>query len=160
MNKAFGVIGGYIAADRSLVDFVRSFGHGFIFTTALPPPVAAGALASVRHVRSSNAEREKLHANVSKLKAMLADAGIPVMASSVSHIVPVLVGDPVRARRVSDTLAERYSIFVQHINHPTVPRGTERLRITPTPMHTDAMMNELVAALVEVFDELELRRVA
>lgn len=157
LAKAFGVIGGYIAASASLVDFVRSFGNGFIFTTAMSPPMANGALASVRHLRHSNAEREQLHDNVARLCASLGGNGIPVMPTQ-SHIIPVLIGDPNRCRGVSDMLRDEYGIFVQHINHPTVPKGTERLRITPTPLHTQEMLDALVDALVNTFDKLGLPR--
>jgi len=157
LGKAFGVIGGYIAADAKLVDFVRSFAPGFIFTTAMAPPIAAGALASVRHVKNSNVERDKLHENVAKVKAKCAEAGIPVMESTKTHIVPIFVGDPDRCREASKMLLDNHGIFVQHINYPTVPKGTERLRITPTPLHTDEMIDKLVSAIKSVFEELDIR---
>tara|TARA_Y100000588_G_scaffold327301_1_gene362204 strand:- start:1620 stop:2840 length:1221 start_codon:yes stop_codon:yes gene_type:complete len=155
LAKGFGVVGGYIAATRQLIDFVRSFGNGFIFTTSMPPAVAAGALASVKYVRGAQHLRKKHHERATTLKAKLTQAGIPVMPS-VSHIVPVLVGDPRLCKQASDALLDRFNIYVQPINYPTVARGTERLRITPTPLHTDAMMDDLVAALVKIWCDLNL----
>ena len=156
LAKAFGVVGGYIAASRDLVDFVRSFGAGFIFSTTMPPPVAAACLASVQQVRKADDKRALLHQQVAQTKASLIKAGIPVMENSVSHIVPVLVGDAERCRKASDMLLQQHNIFVQHINYPTVPWGTERLRITPTPLHSEAMIIQLTAALVDVFGQLNL----
>lgn len=155
MGKAFGGIGGYIAADTNLVDFIRSYGPGFIFTTAMTPPTAAGLVASIRHVKDSPAERNKMHERVNKLRNMLKRAGIPIL-DTPSHIIPIIIGDPLRCRQASEMLLEKYNIFVQHINYPTVPWGTERLRITPNPSHTDAMMDKLVGALKEIFAELDL----
>ncbi len=155
LAKAFGTLGGYIASTREIIDTVRSFASGFIFTTALPPAVAAGALASVRHLKSSTAERERHQERAATLKRRLRVAGLPVMPSE-SHIVPVLVGDPVRCKQVTDTLMADYGIYIQPINYPTVARGTERLRITPSPCHSDAMIDELVSALVEIWRELEI----
>src|SRR5512139_2581131 len=159
LGKAFGVMGGYIAADRNIVDVVRSYAPGFIFTTSLSPVLVAGALASVRHLKASSAEREAQQASAARLKALLGEAGLPVMPST-THIVPLLVGDPVKAKKVSDILLAEYGIYVQPINYPTVPRGTERLRFTPGPSHSEAMMRELVGALTEIWDRMELRMAA
>ncbi len=157
LGKAFGVVGGYIAANAKLIDFIRCYGSGFIFTTAMPPATAAGAIASVRHVRKDVQARIQLHRNVNVVKSRLADAGLPVLPNP-SHIVPVMVGDANRCREASHLLLDKYDIFVQHINHPTVPVGTERLRITPTPLHTDEMIDHLIDSLIRVFDELDLDR--
>ena len=159
LGKAFGVMGGYIAADRTIVDVIRSYAPGFIFTTSLSPVLVAGALASVRHLKASAIEREAQQAAAARLKAMFATAGLPVMAGD-THIVPLMVGDPVKAKRISDVLLAEYGIYVQPINYPTVPRGTERLRFTPGPAHDEAMMRDLTQALLEIWSRLELKRAA
>ncbi len=156
LAKAFGVVGGYIAGSAALVDFIRSYASGFIFTSALPPAVAAGALASVRHLKRSDVERSRHRALAERLKRMLGEAGLPVMASG-SHIVPLLIGDPVLCKQVTDELVERHRIYVQPINYPTVPRGTERLRLTPTPLHGDEDVEQLVAALRDVWSRFSIR---
>src|SRR3546814_12113 len=132
LGKAFGVMGGYIAADRNIVDVIRSYAPGFIFTTSLSPVLVAGALASVRHLKQSDVEREAQQVSAAKLKALFADVGLPVMPST-THIVPLRVGDPVKAKKISDILLIEYDVYVQQVNYPTVPRGTERLRLTPGP---------------------------
>ena len=159
LGKAFGVMGGYIAADRNIVDVVRSYAPGFIFTTSLSPVLVAGVLASVRHLKSSSVEREAQQASAAKLKQIFADSGLPVMPST-THIVPLMVGDPVKAKKISDILLAEYGVYVQPINYPTVPRGTERLRFTPGPSHSEEMMHELAGALVEIWDRLEMRAAA
>jgi 5-aminolevulinate synthase len=156
LGKAFGVMGGYIAADQVIVDVIRSYAPGFIFTTSLSPVLVAGVLASVRHLKASSVEREGQQAAAATLKQLFADAGLPVMPST-THIVPLMVGDPVKAKRISDILLAEYGVYVQPINYPTVPRGTERLRFTPGPSHTAQMMRELAHALVEIWDRLELQ---
>ncbi|WP_028794609.1 5-aminolevulinate synthase [Thalassobaculum salexigens] len=159
LGKAFGVMGGYIAASEALCDFVRSFASGFIFTTALPPAVAAGARASIRHLKTSSVEREIQRDRVAKVRAGLDAAGIPHLANP-SHIVPVMVGDPVHAKRISDELLDEFGVYVQPINYPTVPRGTERLRVTPSPTHSDADIAHLVASLETIWKRSGLKRAA
>ncbi|WP_420416118.1 5-aminolevulinate synthase [Pacificispira sp.] len=159
LAKAFGVIGGYIAASANLVDFIRSFGNGFIFTTALPPGIAAAARKSISIVRQSPDMRVRHQERAAAVKASLRAAGLPVMPSE-THIVPVLVGNPVACRRASDLLMERHRIYVQPINYPTVDRGTERLRITPTPFHDDAAIKRLTEALLDIWGVLDLKRAA
>jgi 5-aminolevulinate synthase len=159
LGKAFGIMGGYIAADRNIVDVVRSYAPGFIFTTSLSPVLVAGALASVRHLKASSAEREAQQAHAALLKSIFAEARLPVMPST-THIVPLMVGCPVTAKKISDILLAEYGMYVQPINYPTVPRGTERLRFTPGPAHDEAMMRDLAAALVEIWSRLEMRLAA
>jgi 5-aminolevulinate synthase len=150
LAKGYGVMGGYIAASRDICDAIRSFASGFIFTTSVAPAIAAGALASIRYLKTSQIERARHQERARTLKAMLKAARIPVM-DNPSHIVPILVGDPVHCKAVTDTLLDRYGIYAQPINYPTVPRGTERIRLTPSPQHTDAQMRALVAALSELW---------
>ncbi|MFM8746113.1 MAG: 5-aminolevulinate synthase [Aestuariivirga sp.] len=157
LGKAFGVVGGYITGSAALCDFVRSFASGFIFTTALPPAVAAGAAASIRHLKASEMERMRHKERVAKLRRKLDQAGVPYKANA-SHIVPVMVGDAKKCKWISDILLERYAIYIQPINYPTVPRGTERLRITPTPLHSEADMDHLVSALSELWSQCALAR--
>jgi 5-aminolevulinate synthase len=159
LGKAFGVMGGYIAADQTIIDVIRSYAPGFIFTTSLSPVLVAGVLASVRHLKASGEERDAQQASAAFLKTSFAEAGLPVMETT-THIVPLMIGDPIRAKKISDILLAEYGVYVQPINYPTVPRGTERLRFTPGPAHTEAMMTELTQALVEIWSRLELRKAA
>jgi 5-aminolevulinate synthase len=159
LGKAFGVMGGYIAAEKNIVDVVRSYAPGFIFTTSLSPVLVAGALASVRHLKRSSAEREAQQRSAAMLKKIFVEAQLPVMPST-THIVPLLVGDPVKTKRISDILLAEYGMYVQPINYPTVPRGTERLRFTPGPAHDEAMMRDLATALTEIWDRLEMQLAA
>jgi 5-aminolevulinate synthase len=159
LGKAYGVMGGYIAASQTIVDCIRSYAPGFIFTTSLSPVLVAGALASVRHLKASNEERIAQQEAAAMLKAKFAAADLPAMPSA-THIVPLLVGCPVKAKQISDILLAEYGLYVQPINYPTVPRGTERLRFTPGPHHSAEMMDELVEALVEIWGRLELRKAA
>ena len=157
LGKAFGVMGGYIAADAVICDAIRSWADGFIFTTSLPPALAAGAVASIRYLKDHNEVRQAHQARAAALKAKMLQAGLPVMPS-VSHIVPLLVGDPVHCKMISDMLLEDHGIYVQPINYPTVPRGTERLRFTPSPAHDDRMMDELVEVLEKLWTMCQLER--
>ncbi len=157
LGKAFGVVGGYIAASVELCDFVRSFASGFIFTTALPPAVAAGAAASIRHLKASAAERDLQKARVAEVRARLDAIGIPHVPNP-SHIIPVMVGDPVKCKYISDILMKDYGIYIQPINYPTVPKGTERLRITPSPVHSAADIDRLVSALGDLWTQCQLAR--
>ena len=157
LGKAFGVMGGYVTGSGALCDFLRSFASGFIFTTALPPAVAAGALAAVSHLKTSEFERARQRERVAKLRRKFDATRIPYIKNS-SHIVPVMVGDPVKCKWISDYLVEHFAIYVQPINYPTVPRGTERLRFTPTPLHSDADIDNLVNALSELWSRCALNR--
>jgi 5-aminolevulinate synthase len=159
LAKAFGVVGGYIAGTAAMCDFVRSFASGFIFSTALPPAIAAGAIASIRHLKSSGSERERHRARVARVRRRLDEVGVPHIDNN-SHIVPVMVGDPVLCKQISDRLLNEYNVYVQPINYPTVPRGTERLRFTPSPLHSDVDIEHLVSALASIWAELSLRRAA
>jgi 5-aminolevulinate synthase len=157
LGKAFGSLGGYIAGSAALIDAVRSYAPGFIFTTALPPPVCAAAVAAIRHLKSSSWERERQQERVARTKAVLSAAGLPLLPTP-THIVPLMVGEPERCKAASDLLLSEHGIYIQPINYPTVPKGTERLRITPTPYHDDALIDALAEALIEVWDRLGLPR--
>ena len=154
-SKAFGSLGGYIAASAALIDAVRSYAPGFIFTTALPPPVCAAAAAAIRHLKTSHWERERQQDRAARTKAVLTAAGLPVLATP-THIVPVMVGEPERCKAASDLLLSEHGIYIQPINYPTVPMGTERLRITPTPYHDDALIDALAESLLDVWNRLGL----
>jgi 5-aminolevulinate synthase len=159
LGKAFGVAGGYIAGTAAMCDFVRSFASGFIFTTSVPPAVAAGAIASIRHLKTSQTEREMQRDRVATVRRRLTEVGVTHMANP-SHIVPVMVGDAVVCKQISDLLLDHYAIYVQPINYPTVPRGTERLRFTPSPLHTDADIEHLVSSLSAIWSQFSLKRAA
>ena len=155
LAKAFGIMGGYVTASSTIIDTIRSYAPGFIFTTSLPPAIAAGATASIRHLKTANDLREKHQEQVAKLKAKLTEAKLPILPTE-THIVPLMVCDPVLCKAASDRLMEKHGIYIQPINYPTVIRGTERLRITPSPLHDDAMINELVNAVTEVWEALDI----
>jgi len=159
LGKAFGVMGGYIAADRTIIDCIRSYAPGFIFTTSLSPVLVAGALASVRHLKVSAEERRQPQEAAATLKAKFTAAGLPLMPS-VTHIVPLIVGCPIKTKRISDILLAEYGLYVQPINFPTVPRGTERLRFTPGPQHSVEMMDALTEALIEIWSREDIRKAA
>ena len=158
LGKAYGVMGGYITGSEVLCDFIRSFASGFIFTTALPPAIAAGARASIAHLKSSELERKRQQRQVRKLRSDLDRAGIPHM-NNPSHIIPVMIKDPVKCKMLSDILMQDYGIYVQPINYPTVPKGTERLRFTPSPLHSDADIDHLVSALDVLWKQCAIARV-
>ncbi|CAN5457322.1 5-aminolevulinate synthase [soil metagenome] len=155
LAKAFGCLGGYIAGSAKMVDAVRSYAPGFIFTTALPPAICSAATAAIKHLKSSSWERERHQDRAARLKAILTAAGLPVMSSD-THIVPLFVGDPERCKKACDLLLEQHGIYIQPINYPTVPKGSERLRITPSPYHDDALIDNLAEALVHVWEQLDL----
>ena len=157
LGKAFGVLGGYITGSNHLCDFIRSFASGFIFTTALPPAIAAGARASVAHLKVSEMERLRQREQVAKLRAGLDKAGIPHLENS-SHIIPVMIKDPIKCRQISDILMHEYGIYVQPINYPTVPKGTERLRFTPSPLHSDIDIENLIFALSTLWKQCAVSR--
>jgi 5-aminolevulinate synthase len=155
LAKAFGCLGGYIAGTPNLIDAVRSYAHGFIFTTALPPAICAAATAAIRHLKVSQRERDRHQERAARVKAVLRAARLPILPND-SHIVPVVVGDPQKCKAASDLLLAGYGIYIQPINYPTVPKGTERLRITPTPLHDDALIDHLAEALIDVWRQLDL----
>jgi 5-aminolevulinate synthase len=157
LAKGFGVMGGYIAASRDCCDAIRSYAAGFIFTTSLAPALAAGAVASIRHLKSSTIERAQIQERADLVRSRLVEAGLPVVMSP-SHIVPVTIGDPVHCKAVTDALLEHYAIYVQPINYPTVPRGTERIRLTPSPVHTPAQVDHLISALTELWEACPLSK--
>jgi 5-aminolevulinate synthase len=155
LAKAFGCLGGYIAGSRPLIDALRSYAPGFIFTTALPPPICAAAAAAIRHLKASSFERERHQERAARVKAVLIAAGLPVIVTE-THIVPVLIGDPEKCKQATDLLLTEHGIYIQPINYPTVPKGSERLRITPSPCHDDALIDALAEALIDVWERLDL----
>jgi 5-aminolevulinate synthase len=155
LAKAFGCLGGYIAGTSEMVDAVRSYAPGFIFTTALPPAICSAATAAIRHLKSSNWERERHQERAARTKAILTAAGLPVMSSD-THIVPLFVGDPENCKQASDLLLEEHGIYIQPINYPTVAKGSERLRITPSPYHEDGLIDQLAESLLQVWEQLGL----
>jgi 5-aminolevulinate synthase len=159
LGKGYGVVGGFITGRAKLIDVVRSYGAGFIFTTSIPPVIASGALASVRYLKESASERRLMMQQVQRTRAVFKRIGIETMCEE-SHIIPVLVGDSAQCKAVSDRLMDEFNIYIQPINYPTVPRGTERLRITPTPLHSDEMIEELGYALGKIFSELQVLKAA
>ena len=159
LAKAFGLIGGYITASKILIDFIRSFSPGFIFTTSLPPAIAAGAIASIRYVRNNSELRKKLNEKCLLIKEKLLQSNIPFIKTK-SHIIPIIIGDSVLCKKASDELFDKHKVYLQPINFPTVPRGEERLRITPTPLHTDKMIDELIYALKQTWKKLKLQQAA
>ena len=156
LAKAFGCLGGFITGSKEVIDAVRSYAPGFIFTTALPPPVCSAATAAIRHLKGSSWERERHQDRAARTKAILSAAGLPVMSSD-THIVPLFVGDPELCKQASDMLLEEHGIYIQPINYPTVARGTERLRITPSPYHDDGLIDRLAEALLQVWERLGLK---
>ena len=159
LAKGFGIMGGYIASSKNIADVIRSFAPGFIFTTSMPPSIAAAAIASIRVVKNNHSLRLELHERAAKLKKLMLDKNLPIIQND-SHIVPVLVKDSARCKEISDILLNDFSIYVQPINYPTVPKGTERLRFTPTPYHDDEKMKYLVDSLDQIWRELKLSRAA
>jgi 5-aminolevulinate synthase len=155
LAKAFGCLGGYIAGKANIIDAVRSHAPGFIFTTALPPAICSAATAAIRHLKSSGWERERHQDRAARVKAILTAAGLPVMSSD-THIVPVFVGNPELCKKACDILLEEHGIYIQPINYPTVPKGTERLRITPSPYHDDVLIDQLAEAMLQVWERLNL----
>lgn len=157
LAKGYGVQGGYISSSKECIDYIRSTGSGFIFTTALAPVLVSASLASIKHLKRSHVEREGMHRQAQRLKQALRDAGLPLLEND-SHIVPVLVGDPIKCKQITDLLLTKHNIYVQPINYPTVPKGTERLRLTPTPNHSDEHIKKLVRSLLEVWQEVGLKQ--
>ncbi len=159
LAKAFGLVGGYISAEKTLIDSIRSYAPGFIFTTSLPPSIAAGANVSINHLMVSSTERDQMHANVALLKSKLTEINLPIIANK-SHIIPILVGDPILTKKVTDQLLDEFNIYVQPINYPTVPKGTERLRITASPYHKIEDIDHLVSSLDNIWREMKIARAA